>query len=224
MTKGSLTLSLAMKAYRSKALARMLFGIDFPALGPKDYYFDISTLVVVRHVSRQLTPQDHVLDLGTGSFAVIGLSLWKKKGCRVTCCDINPELAASARDNVARNRAPIQVIESDLFANVAVPFNVVTFNPPYIRTSVGRDWNVDARPGQWDGGEEGTRSVGPFLAAVAQRQNRVTAYLAMNTMFVKGDTIREMIARQPQLEFIRTIRAKVLPIELHVMANRSAPA
>ncbi len=220
MAEGSLTVSLAMRAYRSKTLARFLFGIDFPPLGPKDYYFDISTWVVVNHVSRRLGPDEHLLDLGAGAHGVIGLSLWKKTGCKVTCCDVDPELAASTRENVERNRAPIEVVESDLFANVSAPFTVVTFNPPYIRTSVGEAWNVDARQSQWDGGEDGTDAVGPFLQAVGARENHVTACLAMNTMFVKGERIRDMVAHQPELKFIETVRAKVLPIELHILENR----
>jgi methylase of polypeptide subunit release factors len=219
---GPLTQKAAHVVYRSKTLAKMMFGIEFPALGPKDYYFDISTYLVVKHVSRVLSPKDHLLDLGTGSFGVIGLSLWKKTGCTVTSCDINPELVASTRKNVELNRAPIQVYESNLFANVPVSFNVVTFNPPYITSSVGKSWGIDARPGQWDGGEDGTAAVGPFLEAVAARPNQVTAYLAMNTLFVKGDKIRDMIAKEPGLKFIRTITSSVLPIDIHVMENRSA--
>jgi methylase of polypeptide subunit release factors len=219
MSKGPLVQRVAHQVYRSKALAKMLFGIDFPELGPKDYYFDISTWVVVKNVSKVVGPNDHLLDLGTGSFGVIGLGVWKKTGCKVTSCDINPELVASSRKNVALNHAPIQVFESNLFANVPVKFNVVTFNPPYITSSVGESWNIDARPGQWDGGEDGTRAVGPFLDAVAARPNHVTAYLAMNTLFVKGEKIRAMVEKVHGLRYLKTIRPPVLPIELHVMEN-----
>ncbi|MBL8863784.1 MAG: methyltransferase [Planctomycetes bacterium] len=216
----SLVQALAMRVYRSKLVAQALFGIEFPPLGPKDYYFDISTHVVVREVGKRIGPQNHLLDLGTGSFAVIGLSLWKKTGCRVTCADLNPELAASSRRNVALNNAPIEVVDSDLFTNVTVPFDVVTFNPPYITTAAGQDLGIESRPAQWDGGEDGLRAVRPFLEAVAARGNPVTAYLAMNTLFVKGDAVRALVAKEPGLEYLETIRSRLLPIELHVLRNR----
>ena len=217
-----LAASLATRAYRSRALARVFFGIDFLPRGSKDYYYDISTLVVVRRVARMLGPGRRLLDLGTGSYGVIGLSLWKKTGCDVTCCDIDPELVASTRRNIELNEAPISVVESDLFANVPGPFDVVTFNPPYIATSFGDRWNVDARQSQWDGGEEGSDAVAPFLASVAARDHSVTACLAMNTIFVKRDRIRAMVADQPELELVETYRAPVLPIELHTIENRHA--
>lgn len=215
----SLVQAAAMKVYRSKTVARALFRIDFPPLGPKDYYFDISTHVVVREVSKRIGPQNHLLDLGTGSFGVIGLSLWKKTGCKVTCVDINPELAASTRKNIERNRAPIQVIDSDLFTNVKETFDVVTFNPPYITTSAGKDLGIESRPAQWDGGEDGLRAVRPFLSAVAARPNHVKAFLAMNTLFVKGDAVRALVAREKGLRYVETVASKLLPIELHVMEN-----
>jgi methylase of polypeptide subunit release factors len=215
----SLLQRAAHRVYRSKFVARRLFGIQLPALGPKDYYFDISTWIVVREVARRIGPENHLLDLGTGSFGVIGISLWKKTGCQVTSVDIDPELVASTRRNVELNRAPIEVVHSNLFQEVKVPFDVVTFNPPYLTTEAGQSLHIDARQGQWDGGAEGTSAVGPFLKAVAARPNHVTAYLAMNTLFVKGDVIRAMVAKEPGLRYRETITSRLLPIDLHVFEN-----
>lgn len=220
----SLVQMAAMKVYRSKAIAKLLFGIEFPSLGPQDYYFDISTHVVVREVGKRIGPKNHLLDLGTGSFAVIGLSLAKKTGCKVTCADLNPELAASSRRNIALNKSDIQVVDSDLFSNVKVPFDVVTFNPPYLPSSAGKDLGIESRPAQWDGGDDGMRAVRPFLKAVAERGNAVTAYLAMNTLFVKNDQVRALVAREPGLDYVETIRCTLLPIELHVLRNKRASA
>lgn len=216
----SLVQAVAMKVYRSKAIAKHLFGIEFPALGPQDYYFDISTHVVVREVSKRIGPKNHLCDLGTGSFGVIGLSLWKKTGCKVTCVDVNPELAASTRRNVASNNAPVEVVDSSFFTNVTAPFDVVTFNPPYITTKAGKELGIESRPAQWDGGEDGLGIVRPFLKAVAQRATPLQAYLAMNTLFVKGDAVRALVAAEPGLEYQETIRSRFLPIELHVFRNR----
>jgi hypothetical protein len=57
---------------------------------------------------------------------------------------------------------------------------------------------------------------------VAQRGNPVTAYLAMNTLFVKNDQVRALVAKEPGLEYVETIRCTLLPIELHVLRNKRA--
>jgi len=216
----SIVQAVAMKVYSSKTIAKMLFGIEFPKLGPKDYYFDISAHVVVREVSQRIGPKNHLCDLGTGSFGVIGLSLWKKTGCKVTCVDVNPELAASTRKNIALNNAPIEVVDSSFFTNVKAPFDVVTFNPPYITTQAGKDLGIESRPAQWDGGDDGMQIVRPFLKACADRATPLQCYLAMNTLFVKGEQIRALVAKEPGLEYQETIRSRLLPIELHVFKNR----
>ena len=215
----SLLQTVAHQVYRSKLVAKFLFGIDFPKLGPKDYYFDISTWVVVREVAKRIKPTDRVVDLGTGSFAVIGLGLWKRTGCKVTSVDIDAELAASSRRNVELNKAPIPVVHSNLFTNVEGEFDVVTFNPPYLTTAAGEALNIDARQGQWDGGAEGTSAVGPFLAAVAARPHKVRVFLAMNRLFVKAPVIREMVAKQPGLRYVETIPSRILPVDLHVIES-----
>ena len=136
--------ALALRAYRSRSLARALFGGSFIPAGPSDYYFDATTVVLVRKVAPRIKKTDHVLDLGTGAHAVVGLSLWKRTGCRVTCADINPELVTLATASIASNNGPMEAVQSELFANVSTAFNVVVFNPPYVQSNRGEDFNLQA--------------------------------------------------------------------------------
>jgi hypothetical protein len=44
----------------------------------------------------------------------------------------------------------------------------------------------------------------------------------MNTLFVKNDQVRALVAKEPGLEYVETIRCTLLPIELHVLRNKRA--
>jgi methylase of polypeptide subunit release factors len=213
--------SLALTVYRSRLLARALFGIEFGPLGPKEYYFDVTTIALARRVSRLVGGSDRVLDLGTGSHAVIGLTLWKNTGCKVTCADSDREIVASAKRNVERNEAPIEVVRLDLFQNVAEPFDVVVFNPPYIHTVVGEGWDLsDVRRSQWDGGEEGTRTIAAFLSGLAELPQLVTGYLGVNALFVPRERILPLVRARPGLSLDETWRSLLLPVEIHVVRNK----
>jgi release factor glutamine methyltransferase len=69
------------------------------------------------------------LDMGTGSGA-LGI-VAAAAGARVTACDVNPRAVALARENFARNSLGAEVVESDLFAAVTGPFDVISFNIPF---------------------------------------------------------------------------------------------
>jgi methylase of polypeptide subunit release factors len=211
-------MSLALNVYRSRPLARFIFGIDFLRSGPEDYYFDISTVVLFKRLCKVAKSSDHVLDLGTGAHAVIGLSVWKRIGCRVTCCDINAELVLLARKSIQKNNAPIEVVQSNFFANISTPFTIVTFNPPYIPSEIGK--GTHARRSQWDGGDDGTRIIPPFLDALETREHDVTAYLAMNRLFVSREKMLSILRMHPKLSLRETVRSAILPITIYVIDNR----
>ncbi len=215
--------ALALRAYRSRSLARAIFGLSFNPTGPSDYYFDATTVVLVRKVAPRIKRTDHVLDLGTGAHAVVGLSLWKKTGCRVTCADINPELVTLAAASVANNDGPIEVVHSELFANVSAAFNVVVFNPPYLQSERGEDFNLqNFRQTQWDGGDDGTRVISDFLDALAKRRAPVRAYMGVNRMFVPQDRVRSLVRPHATLSLIDTLRSPLLPADVHVIDRTSS--
>jgi HemK-related putative methylase len=73
-----------------------------------------------------------VLDLGCGSGAA-GIAA-ARRGCNVTCTDINPSAVRCARINALVNQVDIDVRHGDLFGPVDdEQFDVVLFNPPYYR-------------------------------------------------------------------------------------------
>lgn len=81
----------------------------------------------------RLRPSHRALDLCTGTGA-IAISL--KLGCPeadVTASDLSPDALALARDNAARLKADIDLVQGDLLAPFAGQrFDLIACNPPYI--------------------------------------------------------------------------------------------
>ena len=132
--------------------ARVLFGGRFPRLRPDEHYFDVTTVALRAVLRRGIAPASRVLDMGTGSAAVLGLWLWRRLRCRVRCSEVDPELVLQARESVRRNGAPIEVVRASFFEGVDGRFDHVVFNPPYVPTRVGSerglpadDANIDRR-------------------------------------------------------------------------------
>jgi release factor glutamine methyltransferase len=74
-----------------------------------------------------------VLDLGTGTGAV-GLSIKHEASAAiVTLSDISGAALNVARENSAKHRLAVTIVQSDLFANIMEEtFDIIVSNPPYI--------------------------------------------------------------------------------------------
>lgn len=71
-----------------------------------------------------------ILDIGTGSGLLALFAA--RRGAVVTALDINPLAVETARRNAAANNLSINVIESDLFADLPPrQFDIILINPPY---------------------------------------------------------------------------------------------
>ena len=170
---------------KSRYAARLIFKIDFKPAKKGAYYFDMTTLVLTKLVLREINKDDRVLDMGTGTSSIIGLTLWKQCGCYVVCSDINPEIVSMAQKNVEFNQAPIQVKHSNLFENIEEDFDVVVFNPPYVPTKKGTMSNLSKQfQSQWDGGEDGSVIVKQFLDELQQIKRSVRVYVGVNYWYL----------------------------------------
>jgi len=76
---------------------------------------------------------DKVLDLCTGSGA-IAIAIAKEKNIQVTAVDISAQAIELATENAKLNGADVKFIESDMFEKVKGKFNLITCNPPYIKS------------------------------------------------------------------------------------------
>ena len=207
----------ALRIYRSRFIAKLLFRIKFLPVGYQDYYFDITTIILNRYAAKQIGPNDHIVDMGCGAHATIGISLWKKTGCTVLCCDVNPELVELARKNIIHNAAPISASVSNLFASVPADFNIVIFNPPYMPSAFGNE--KITRRSQWDGGLDGASIVGSLLDAMQTIDRPLQLFLGVNSMFIPAEKIAAMLDERESLQLERTVGAPLLPVDIHVISR-----
>ncbi len=124
-------------------------------LHPQVYPVEEDTVLLLEASHAEVRPRDRVVEVGTGS-GRIAASL-AGRAASVVALDINPHAVRAAR-------APgVEVVQSDLFAGVRGPFDLVLFNPPYLPTA------PDERFDDWleyalDGGPDGRRTIARFLA------------------------------------------------------------
>jgi len=103
-----------------------------------------------------------VLDMGTGS-GILAIAA-AKKGCSVTAVDINPDAIDAAKENAKKEKVKLTFILSDLFEKVKGKFDLIVFNPPYVRTE---DSEVtDMQSIAWQGGTDGMLVIDRFLKQV----------------------------------------------------------
>lgn len=99
------------------------------------YRFNLDPILLASFVS----PAEHAVDLGAGVGIIGILLLATGRARRVTAVEIQPQLAALARENAHANglAGRLQVIEGD-FREVSVTnADAVVFNPPYFRANEG---------------------------------------------------------------------------------------
>lgn len=208
---------IGKRVTRSRLLARSLFGVDFvPAEGRG--YFDLTTPALVHAAAPLVSRETRVLDMGTGAFATIGLSLWRRRGCPVVSTDVQAELVERAQANVARNAAPVRVLLSRFFDGLDEEFDLVTFNAPY----VPRAQLASPDDAQSDGGEDGTEVIADFLDAFAARGARAVAMLGVNALFVPRARLLPLLTRRRDLALDRIARPLPVPVDVYVIRRTSS--
>lgn len=213
--------ALLLRLCRSRLVARVLFGVRFPPVGGRHYYFDTTAYVLTRFLRRRIKPSNRVLDMGTGSAALMSLYLWRHVNCQVMAADINPVMVEMASAAIRYNDAPVRVIHSDLFSRVDFPFDVVVFNPPYVPTQRGESFEMAQETrSQWDGGPEGVSVIARFLEQFEALDRAVTAYLGINSSYVDDAAMRRQIALRPGVALEHVYRHPLLTTRIYVVATR----
>jgi release factor glutamine methyltransferase len=150
----------------------------------------------------QVTPEDVVLEIGTGC-GLIALEA-SRQGARVICTDINPYALRLTRNNVKKNKhlliGSIEARKGDLFTVVkdGELFDIILFNPPYLPTSekekVDRWFDMAT-----DGGKDGLVVTKRFLKDVQKYlSSNGRAYFVFSSLsdrskleeYLKKETLR----------------------------------
>ena len=100
-----------------------------------------------------------MLDLGTGT-GIQGI-IGALKGCDVTFADINPGAVECAKENARLNGVKGKFVVSDLFSNINGKFNIISFDPPYLKSRPLKTGRTNVAT---DGGVKGRELIDRFLA------------------------------------------------------------
>ena len=113
-----------------------------------------------------------ILDLGTGSGCIPVALLSELKQARAVAVDIDEDALACARRNAVRNGVADRIAfhPGDWLAGISGRFDIVTSNPPYIRSGDIPDLEADVRDHDpWialDGGEDGLGAYRSIIAGL----------------------------------------------------------
>jgi len=207
---------------RSRLAARLLFGLDLPSLPKSCHYFDATTLALSGVAKRRLRPGLRVLDMGTGSAAVLGLFA-SKLGCEVVATEVNGSIATQAEESIARNGAAIEVRRGAFFADHAAALDFVLFNPPYVPTEVGLSRGLpEGLRTQWDGGPEGTSVIVDFLDAVVAREDGPCVLMGVNRRHVPRGKIEALLRSREGVE-LEAVESSSLGVDVYVFSTKKSP-
>lgn len=123
-------------------------------------------------VGLELPAGARVVDVGTGSGAVALALKHERPDLAVVGSDVSPDALAVARANRDRLGLDVELVEADLLAGLAGPFDAIVSNPPYVaerdRASLPPDVARHEPPGALFAGTDGLdvlRRLAPQAAA-----------------------------------------------------------
>ncbi len=132
----------------------LTFSVNENVLIPRQ---DTETLA--EEAVRFLPKDGALLDLCTGSGCIAITVKNRLKEAAVTASDISKPAIAMAKENAKQNGVQVEWVVSDLFTAIRGEYDVITCNPPYIRTEEILSLEPEVRdyePGiALDGGEDG---------------------------------------------------------------------
>lgn len=123
---------------------------------------------------------EKVLEMGCGS-GFIALHL-AKAGARVTAVDVDPFALRNTEENARSNDLRLEVLHSDLFQNVPDRFDLVVFNPPYLRGTADGPEDLC-----WAGGENGLELTDRFLEQAKDHLEKGGRLLVLCSSEVRTD-------------------------------------
>ena len=152
--------------------------------------------MLFRSAIRTVEEGDKVLDLCTGSGAIaiaLACEAAKDKNISVTAADISEDALEVARENARYNKANVTFVKSDLFDSVRGRFNLITANPPYIKTKDIPALQREVRDHEphiaLDGGKDGL----DFYRRIAEKLTRYLVHGGMLIMEVGEDQAQDVL-------------------------------
>lgn len=97
------------------------------------YYPEDDSLMFADFLLEYIKNQKTMLEIGCGSgfLSIVAAKL----GLKVDSVDINKTALENTKENADRNKVSLNIYKSDLFSNVNKRFDLIVFNPPYLKES-----------------------------------------------------------------------------------------
>ncbi len=96
------------------------------------------------------------MEMGCGS-GLVSLHM-AKAGAKVTAVDLDERAVQATEDGATMNGLDVKTVRSDLFSDVGGDFDLIIFNPPYLRGDVRGPDDLC-----WAGGQDGVQLTARFL-------------------------------------------------------------
>lgn len=189
------------------------FKVDSRALIPRQ---DTETLCEEAERLIRSSGTMALLDICTGT-GCIGIALSKRTGVRATLSDISRDCLELARENAELNDVHCEFVQSDLFDGIDGRFDLISANPPYIRTEVinGLQSELAYEPRlALDGGADGMRLYRRIRDGFSEHLNP-GGILLMELGFDQGDALAELFADCGRVRIIKDINVhdRVMVVE-----------
>lgn len=144
----------------------------------------------------QNTPKNlKILDLCTGSGAIV-ISLGKiLRKCELFASDISPKALNIAQQNSIKNNTQITFIESNLFENISEQFDIIVSNPPYIETETINTLSKEVRYEPLialDGGKDGLEFYRKIITN-AKKYLKENGYLALEIGYNQREKVEKIL-------------------------------
>lgn len=149
-------------------------------------------------------PTPTLLDVGTGSGAIVVAVLKNHPGMKATAVDCSPPALAVARQNAQKHGVAgrLEMLESDLLLGLASSdrFDFIVSNPPYIPTGALPELPIGVRDFEprlaLDGGSTGYEVTGRLIEQ-ARRHLAPGGHLLLETGANQAEKVVELLRRYP---------------------------
>ena len=149
-----------------------------------------------------------IADIGTGSGCIAVSVAHDVQRCTVIATDVSSGALEVARQNAARHAVDgrVHFVCTPYLDGVSGTFDVITANPPYVRTIDKRGLSPDVLQEPHValfGGDSGLEHIDAVLTTASQAL-RPGGWLVMEFGFGQEDEVRDLVSRRPNLLVDRT--------------------
>jgi methylase of polypeptide subunit release factors len=149
---------------RNRFITGMIFGVRIP--DSNRIAWDFTTIALKNCLLRYVTDGSRVLEIGTGSYAILPIYLARHRNCEITATDLHDEYVESSRKTAQLNGVDLNLICSDLYRSINGTFDIIFWNSVYIPRNTGTALGIDhlsTADSDWCGGDTGVEEIERFL-------------------------------------------------------------